>query len=255
MTTLPRTIEQRLREHAGDADACWIGPWTPEKNGYVRVWLHEREREPGRVGEFDLIHRVAHRLWIGPIPVGYQVDHGCRTRGCFNPKHLEAVTGAENNRRSDSPAAKNRLKTHCKRGHEFTPENTTLKPPAREGRAPMRACRACDIARQKSLVAPDFEDLARRYREQVDAAAIGGPRRAVPTICKQGHPFDIKNTYYYLGTLRRTDGTRSVQRGCRICRSGAGKKFEADPKKYAEKQRRKNVARRARYQSLVKGHQ
>jgi hypothetical protein len=45
-------------------------------------------------------YRVAHELAIGPIPEGMEVDHLCFNPGCCNPAHLEAVTPAENKRRS-----------------------------------------------------------------------------------------------------------------------------------------------------------
>lgn len=47
-----------------------------------------------------LAHRLAHIIFIGPIPDGHQVDHvrdkGCKSTACVNPAHLEAVTGDEN---------------------------------------------------------------------------------------------------------------------------------------------------------------
>lgn len=106
-----------------DADGdCWV--WTAARyhDGY---------------GQFDRFraHRWAYERLVGPIPDGLQLDHLCRNRACVNPDHLEPVTNDENMARSP---IHNRAKTHCKRGHAFTPENTYLLP--RDGG---RKCRAC----------------------------------------------------------------------------------------------------------------
>jgi len=45
-------------------------------------------------------HRVFYQLFRGPIPAGLHLDHLCRVASCANPDHLEAVTPAENHRRS-----------------------------------------------------------------------------------------------------------------------------------------------------------
>jgi hypothetical protein len=42
------------------------------------------------------------RYLEGPIPVGMELDHLCRNRGCVNPRHLELVSHTQNCRRGYS---------------------------------------------------------------------------------------------------------------------------------------------------------
>ena len=99
-----------------------------------------------RVGQKkESAHRLAYEHWKGPIPDGYCIDHLCRTYLCVNPDHLRAVTKRQNTlENSESIQAKNAKKTHCLRGHEFTPENTyVLAFKGRRAGGFRRICRAC----------------------------------------------------------------------------------------------------------------
>jgi hypothetical protein len=139
-------LEDILSRTVPDGDCLiWRGNKNFDKNGYARVRLNRVQYQ---------VHRLAYTLAKGPIPDDLQIDHRChdgRTcqggktcphRACCNPDHLEPVTPRENSARS-TPA----LKTHCIRGHEFTPENTW-----RDGRR--RICRSCRRLRYRALVAP-----------------------------------------------------------------------------------------------------
>jgi hypothetical protein len=58
------------------------------------------------------------------------VDHMCKVKHCVNPDHLRFVEQKDNCGKYANPTPHyiNATKTHCIRGHEFTPENTkTLK--------------------------------------------------------------------------------------------------------------------------------
>lgn len=127
----PRLIAGSVRN---EETGCLI--WVRSKNsrGYGLIGVN---------GRVELVHRMAHEVWIGPIPAGYQVDHvlanGCLSRLCIEPNHLEAVTQLENMRRT--PQAQ---KTHCLRDHPLSGSNVHYN---RNGH---RSCITCrDEANQR----------------------------------------------------------------------------------------------------------
>jgi hypothetical protein len=127
--------------------ACWI--WT----GYKRDYTREQYGFFKLKGKVRPAHRVAYEDIIGPIPSGLVLDHLCRNPSCVNPFHLEPVTRQVNTQRGRSAAViaewhkrhkRRRKKTHCKRGHPFTSENTYV-PVHWSG----RRCRACQALHTK----------------------------------------------------------------------------------------------------------
>lgn len=124
-----------------------------DKNGPLGCWIWTASFTSAGYGQFIVMrghrgyprqaHRIAWELLRGPIPDDLVIDHRCRTRACVNPDHLEPVTNKENILRGISVPAINGRKTHCIRGHAFTPENTYR--PARGG----RQCITCQKLRDK----------------------------------------------------------------------------------------------------------
>lgn len=114
---------------AGD-NPCWI--WTSSKinSGYGQFRLNRQGY---------LAHRLSYEYCIGPIPIGLEIDHLCRSRACVNPFHLEPVTHSVNALRGlVGKHGFNSGKTHCLLGHEYSLENTYLIPGKNQ-----RQCRTC----------------------------------------------------------------------------------------------------------------
>lgn len=147
----PNVIQGVVPSTRPDLSPCWL--WTGTTNGgYGSFTIPHENPRPYRTGRSVRAHRWAYEYLIGPIPEGLDLDHLCRTLRCVNPNHLEPVTRGENQRRGTSLWAQNARKTHCRRGHPFTPENI-LDPVS--GR---RECRECK------------REHGRQRRRRLDAA-------------------------------------------------------------------------------------
>jgi hypothetical protein len=134
------TLTDRFWSKVDRSGSCWL--WVGKQNNRGYGIFHAD-------GRSLLAHRVAYELEVGPIPDGLTLDHvrskGCRNRHCVNPDHLEPVTQRENVLRGSGFAALNAAKTHCPRGHQYTPENTYANPHPDGG----RICRTCKRERDR----------------------------------------------------------------------------------------------------------
>lgn len=144
--------EQSKREYAerlwakvdrtGGPDACW--PFAGAVR-YGRITIYYQE---------FLAHRLAFAVTYGYWPEN--ALHWCDNQPCCNPRHLHDGTLAQNNLEMAERGRSNRgkrmpqNKTHCRNGHEYTPENTYISP-----QTGSYCCRECNRirARENKLLA------------------------------------------------------------------------------------------------------
>lgn len=116
---------------------CHVFRGKKRAHGYCKI---------SNLGVEEYVHRI---VWIranGPIPEGLEIDHQCCNKACCNIDHLRAVAHQVNSTENLSSPSMWQImaaKTHCPKGHEYTPENTR-----KYGRG--RWCRECARIRSRT---------------------------------------------------------------------------------------------------------
>lgn len=106
-----------------NAGGCWV--WTGgTSNGYGMFRTH-RDGERMQIKA----HRYSWELHNKqPVPRDRIICHHCDNPGCVNPAHLYAGTPLSNMQDKHARGrARYPIRSACRRGHLFTPENTRLE--------------------------------------------------------------------------------------------------------------------------------
>lgn len=187
-----------------DLNDCWLFAGWFSPSGYGTIIVQRRK---------EFIHRVVYENFVGEIPQGFQIDHLCSVRACINPKHLEAVTPRVNVLRSSGIAAVNARKTHCIRGHEFTPNNTYRYSNNK------RMCKACASLRANTDKERERKRIAtlRWYEQHREIADIRAKKY------RQAHRENLNRAAY-----KRRDPIKA--RACQAVNNAiAAGRFEKEP--------------------------
>lgn len=127
--SIPYAITKRFwnKVSINTPDQCWEWQGSRRGDGYGQLYA---------LGKHHAAHRFSHYLaTLEKPPV---VRHKCDNRTCVNPHHLEGGTQSQN---MQDVVERGRHyyanKTHCPYGHEYTKENTYIRPNKH------RECRAC----------------------------------------------------------------------------------------------------------------
>lgn len=155
---IPPVVRFKSHVRVLDGTGCWEWQAGRNKQGYGTFMYS--------TGKSTSAHRWSYAHFKGPIPEGLQVLHSCDYPPCCNPEHLRVGTQKENMKecswkRRTGP----QKKTHCAKGHPFSPENTAFEK-RHDGdgdKPPQRRCRECHRikARMRNLRKRQ-EVLARR---------------------------------------------------------------------------------------------
>lgn len=127
-------IEDRFWSKVDKTDGCWLWTGSLDTPGYGLLCKGVPRKGNIRASIYSFL------LHFGPYDRRLQVCHTCDVPRCVRPDHLFLGTAHDNSIdmvRKGRHGRANARKTHCKRGHLFSDENTYIT------KSGGRACREC----------------------------------------------------------------------------------------------------------------
>lgn len=153
MTSFDEIIEKLKQKTTIDSNNCWIYNGADYGEGYTQITFNYNQ---------IYVHRLSAHIYHSlDLNSKLQANHKpeCKNRKCWNPDHIYVGTQSENMNdrfltRTNQigifgKALMEKNQTHCKHGHEFTPENTRIY----KGK---RNCKLCNKIRDTARVRQRF---------------------------------------------------------------------------------------------------
>lgn len=143
-------VEARFWKKVEVTEYCW--EWTANKNasGRGRFWM--RSESGSKRGSDVSAPRIAMLAAGIEVPENLYVLHTCHNCSCVRPDHLYISDQSQNMRDAVERGTHNQSrKTHCPRGHAYSPENTTVN--CNGG----RVCRTCSRRKWAESVAAGWK--------------------------------------------------------------------------------------------------
>jgi hypothetical protein len=131
----------QLKKNTQYKEDCWVFEGSNNGHGYGQIRVDNK---------LYLVHRLSAHLYLG-LDLNNENQRAlhkpeCKYKSCWNPSHLYVGTQQDNIKDSIEAGTFNgwkvsaenrRMAQVCKRGHEFTKENTYVLPNGK------RRCKAC----------------------------------------------------------------------------------------------------------------
>jgi len=136
-------------------------------------WYYSGFRTPAGYGQLHYdhstwdVHRLSMKLFKPEeFDKNLNVNHKCNNPSCFNPEHLYSGTQKDNIRDCINSGNKSELnRTHCPQGHDYTPENTYVRP---NGHRDCKIC-ASKKGRKEKARKTFFSDLNKHLKDKLSA--------------------------------------------------------------------------------------
>jgi DNA-binding transcriptional regulator YiaG len=208
-------LERTLARVVQDTNGCWIWQGPKQRRGYG-IYSH-------KYLSGHHVHRIMYQLAYGQKLGRWDyVCHACDVTSCVNPAHMWIGTPADNQKDMQRKRrGKYQTATHCKQGHEFTPENTWVHKKTNH-----RHCRTCARISNRLKAGWTREQAESLPRTPAGETPVNGrtdrTRKTAPAVRSNLTPDEIRSLLASAG-ISQVNGAKLIgvsERTMRRCIAG-----------------------------------